>query len=152
MRHLLPTFLILAAAVCATPAHAWGEGRAKRKAEAWIGRDASELLLQLRVDGGHVEIEEDEATDETRYIFRTWDSGYYQTVIVGGSENLIGVQNVGGAQVPIYQDNYIRERQYVPPTHRCTIVFTADPEGIIRHWRYEGDVCVQDIKRPKNRD
>lgn len=57
-----------------------------------------------------------------------------------------------GAQIPIYQDNDIRERQYVPPTHRCTVVFTADAAGVIRDWRFEGQVCGVDIQRPRNRD
>ncbi|GAB2501121.1 hypothetical protein [Lysobacter humi (ex Lee et al. 2017)] len=149
MRYLLPLLLLIAAtAFATTPAHAWGEGRAKRKADEWVGRDASELLLQLRVDGGRVEIEEDEATDETRYIFRTWDDAYYKTVVTGSDQHMIGVDR----GTPIYQETVYTDQVFVPAQHRCTIVFTADPEGIIRHWRYEGDVCVQDIKRPKNRD
>ena len=60
---------VLAAAmagVCllAFDASAQADRRAKGKADEWIGRDASELLLQLRVDGGRVEITEDD--DEVR--------------------------------------------------------------------------------------
>lgn len=150
MRHLFPLslVLVLAAACAATPAHAWGEGRAKRKADQWIGRDASELLLALRVDGGRVEIEEDEATGETRYIFRTWEDAYYATVVTGTDSHMIGVDR----GTPIFQENVYTKQVYVPPTHRCTVVFTADAEGIVRDWRYEGPVCAQDIARPKDRD
>lgn len=149
MRHPLSFFLAtLVGVLVAAPAHAWGEGRTKRKADEWIGRDASQLLLQLRVDGGRVEIEEDEATDETRYIFRTWDDAYYKTVVTGSDQHLVGVDR----GTPIYQETVYTDQVFVPAQHRCTIVFTADAEGVIRHWRYEGDVCVQDIKRPKNRD
>ena len=149
MKHSIPLVLLFAAALFAGPdADAWGEGRARRKADQWIGRDASELLLALRVDGGRVEIEEDEASGETRYIFRTWNDAYYTTVVTGTDSRMIGIDR----GTPIFHEDVHTKQVYVPPSHRCTIVFTADIEGIVRDWRYEGEVCAQDIARPKDRD
>ena len=75
-KHLRSFTAVLLAAIAgmclfASDASAQNDRRAKGKADEWIGRDASDLLLQLRVDGGRVEISEDDerrAQDEVQKL------------------------------------------------------------------------------------
>jgi hypothetical protein len=115
--------------------------RATSKADAWIGREASELLLQLRVDGGRVRIREIEATGETAYTWSTWNPGRNEIVITG-SDITPG---------PVLTKNIYTKEIYHPPTHRCEVTYYADLEGIVRRWEYTGKACGWDIDKPKNR-
>ncbi len=105
---------------------------AKARADAWIGRDASELLLQLRVDGGRLEIDEDDSAMETYYTSNTKKPAW--------TENVYGA--VGDLR---YVDHQVQH----PPEHRCDITYVADREGIIRRWEHDGPQCDKDIVGPK---
>ncbi len=134
--------------------------RAGAKADAWLGRDASELLLELRVDGGRVDIEEDDETGETRYTWSTWNPAYRQEVVTGGGLSygnpnggqMVGMTqgSAGVASVPVFQAP--TESYYVdhPATHRCDVTFHADADGVITRWEYTGASCAQDIQKPKH--
>ena len=66
MHRICVFLLILSAAPQALEARA--SERARSKADAWVGREASELLMQLRVDGGRVRIDEIEATGDHLHV------------------------------------------------------------------------------------
>jgi hypothetical protein len=121
-------------------------GRAGRKADRWIGRDASELLMQLRVDGRSVRIEEDDATGETRYIWETYNAAYTSKRVVAEDSRVIGMQ--GGT--PIFETNVATQDVFHPATDRCTVTYTADSEGVVRRADYIGDACDWDIKAPRH--
>jgi hypothetical protein len=123
-------------------ADAQASSRAKNKADEWIGRDASDLLLQLRVDGGRVDIIEDDEAGETRYSWSTINPAWIETWTEQGP--LQGVHR----GVPIFGPGQTHER-YHEATHRCTITFIADLEGIIRKWEMHGESCAWDVRRPK---
>ena len=135
--------------------------RGKSKADAWIGRDASALLLQLRVDGGRVDIDEDDATGETKYTWHTWNDAWVETRTSGGGLSygnpseagsvMVGETQGGGgvAGAPIYRaPTYSTSIQHAS-THRCDVTFVADADGIVRRWQFEGSACGSDIKAPK---
>lgn len=127
----------------AVDADAQNNRRAHGKADEWIGRDASDLLLQLRVDGGRVAITEDDEAGETRYSWSTINPAWTETWTEQG--NLVGVDR----GTPIYAPGQAYERHHAA-THRCTITFIADLEGTIRDWEMHGDACGSDVRRPKN--
>lgn len=114
--------------------------RATAKADAWIGRDAADLLTQLRVDGGRVQIDENDETGETSYTWETWNPDWVENRVVG-SEIAPGP---GG----IFHTTYTQD-VYHPATVRCIVTFHADKEGIVRRWDYEGDTCSRDVEKPK---
>ena len=136
--------VIAGACLLLPDAHAQASRQAKSKADEWIGRDASELLLQLRVDGGRVDIIEDDEAGETHYRWSTINPAWTETWTTGG--NVVGIAY--GA--PIHDGPVqVHERQH-EATHRCTITFIADLEGIIRGWEMNGNACRSDVRRPKN--
>lgn len=135
--------------------------RAKSKADAWIGKDASELLLQLRVDGGQVDIQEDDATGETRYTWSTWNPAWVETRVSGGGlsygngapgSTLVGVTQGGNgvAGAPIYQAPSQVDYVQHAATHRCDVTFFANADGIVVRWEFTGAACGRDIRAPKN--
>ncbi len=64
--HILSKTAVLVLGACVASTCWAADNRvATAKADAWIGRDAADLLTQLRVDGGRVRIEEIESTGET---------------------------------------------------------------------------------------
>lgn len=119
-------------------------GRAKSKADEWIGRDASDLLLQLRVDGGRVQITEDDEAGQTHYTWSTINPAWIETWTTGG--NVVGISY--GA--PMYDGPVQVHERHHEATHRCSITFIADMEGIVRKWEMNGSACGSDVKRPKN--
>lgn len=146
-----PWFLpaVLSAAIAgmclfASDASAQNNRRAQGKADEWIGRDASDLLLQLRVDGGRVEISEDDEAGETRYSWATINPAWTETWTTGG--NVVGIAY--GA--PMYDGPVQVHERHHEATHRCTITFIADLEGIIRRWEMHGNACRSDVRRPKD--
>ncbi len=148
-KHLRSFTAVLAAAVAgmcllAFDASAQADRRAQGKADEWIGRDASDLLLQLRVDGGRVEITEDDQAGETRYSWATINPAWTETWTTGG--NVVGISY--GA--PIYDSPVQVHERHHDATHRCTITFIADLEGIIRRWEMHGNACRSDVRRPKD--
>lgn len=125
-------------------ASAQADRRAKGKADEWIGRDASELLLQLRVDGGRVEITEDDEAGETHYTWATINPAWTETWTTGG--NVVGIAY--GA--PMYDSPVQVHEKHHDATHRCTITFIADLEGIIQGWKMHGESCRSDVRKPKD--
>lgn len=138
-----------------------GESKhATTKADAWIGKDAGELLLQLRVDGGRVDINENDATGETSYTWSSWNPAWTEEVVTGGGLSYGGPSGAGSQMVgvtpggngvagaPIFraptQSHYVDH----PATHRCDVTFYADMDGIVTRWEYTGSACARDIKRP----
>ncbi len=137
--------LLLAPAVCS----AQGSKRANAKADAWLGRDASELLMQLRVDGGRVDIEENDETGETSYTWSTWNPAWTEVVQTGGGVVGVVPGGRGVAPTPIFAPTQTHQIDH-PATHRCDITFHANAEGIIHRWVYTGDRCSRDIERPED--
>ena len=133
-----------ALSLLAIDADAQNNRRAQAKADEWVGRDASDLLLQLRVDGGRVEITEDDDAGETRYSWATINPAWTETWTTGG--NVVGIAY--GA--PMYDGPVQVHEKYHDATHRCTITFIADLEGIIRRWEMHGNACRSDVRRPKD--
>lgn len=133
-----------AMSLLAIDASAQNDRRAKSKADEWIGRDASDLLLQLRVDGGRVEITEDDDAGETHYTWSTINPAWIETWTTGG--NVVGIAY--GA--PMYDGPVQVHERHHDATHRCTITFIADLEGIIRRWEMHGNACRSDVRRPKD--
>ncbi len=148
MRIFWMSAALLAGLSIGAAAHAAGSKRANAKADAWLGRDASELLLQLRVDGGRVEIVENDDTGETSYTWSTWNPAWRETVTTGGQVVGMLPGGSGVAPTPIFAptESYTVDHA---ATHRCDITFYANMEGIISRWDYVGDACVHDIARPK---
>lgn len=119
------------------------------KAQAWIGRDASVLLLQLRVDGNRVQIEEDDATLETRYTWRTVTPAWVEKVHVSGGQFMY-MESTGNGQRPVFAPIVYEERPH-PELHRCDVTYIADSEGIVRRWEHRGPECDADIVGPDAR-
>lgn len=152
MRIFWMSAALLAGLSIGAAAHAAGSKRANAKADAWLGRDASELLLQLRVDGGRVEIVENDDTGETSYTWSTWNPAWTETVVTGGgmsagtgSGPVVGVHN----GTPLYQNPTHTHYVEHEATHRCDITFHASMEGIVTRWEYIGGQCARDIAKPK---
>ena len=118
------------------------------KANAWVGRDASDLLLQLRVDGGRAQIVEDDATMETRYIWSTSTPAWTERIHVSGGE-LLGLRIQPNGQIPEYSP-IVYEYIDHPIKHRCDITFVVDSEGVVRRWEHRGPDCDEDIIGPKS--
>lgn len=147
-KHLRSFTAVLLAAIAgmclfASDASAQNDRRAKGKADEWIGRDASDLLLQLRVDGGRVEISEDDEAGETHYSWSTINPAWIETWTEQGQ--FMGTER----GVPIFGPGQTYE-YYHEATHRCTITFIADLEGIIQGWKMHGNACRSDVRRPKD--
>ena len=154
--------LLVAAAAFAGEGLAQGSTRGRSKADAWVGRDASELLLQLRVDGGRVDIDENDETGETSYAWRTWNPAWTETVTTGGGlsyggpgaagGNMVGMApgaGRGAPGVPVFQAPTETHHVDHAATHRCDVTFYASAEGIVTRWEFTGQNCKQDIRAPK---
>ena len=122
------------------------EPSATTKANAWVGRDASELLLQLRVDGGRVQIGEVDALMVTRFTWRTVTPAWTERVHVSGGE-LIGVTIQNNVHLPHYTPIVYDEVDH-PEKHRCDVTYVADREGVVRRWEHQGPHCSDDIVGP----
>lgn len=135
---------MLAAALllAAVPASAQSNA-VKRKAEQWIGRDAGELLLRYRVDGGNAIIVEDDATGQTTYTWETYRQAYTETVVV--PNQVIGMHG----RVPIYDNSGYSYDVDHPTILRCRVTYTADLEGIIRSWETSGFDCSRFVLGPR---
>ena len=123
-------------------------------AESWLGRSASELLVQWPVDRGFNQ-EENEGTGETLYTYHFGREAYsYDNPIMSGPQ-LVAVQRTGNVDMPIYQNSVVGyEKIDVPYAHHCTITFAADENGIIHRYAYTGVACRPHVKswgRPKPR-
>ncbi|WP_454829093.1 hypothetical protein [Pseudoxanthomonas wuyuanensis] len=150
-RHCLSAAVFVLGLLVSATSTAEKSKRATAKADAWLGRDASELLMQLRVDGDRVRIAEIEETGETSYTWSTWNSAYTEKVVTGVDRQMIGMTpgGQGVAAAPVFSETVYTEDVYHPPTHRCDITFYADMEGIIRRWEYAGSACRTDVVKPK---
>lgn len=123
--------------------------RAKARADAWMGREAGQLLTQLRVDGGRVQIVEDDRTLETRYTWSTRDEAWIEKIKVGGGE-LLYVESTGNGTRPVFAP-IIYDEVHHPVAHRCDITYIADSEGVLRRWEHHGPKCADDIVGPVGR-
>ena len=130
-------------------ASAWAETGAVNtpKAGAWVGRDASDLLMELRVDGGRVQIDEDDATMETRYTWRTVTPAWTERVHVSGGEFMF-MESTGNGQRPVFAPIVYDEIDH-PEMHRCDVTYIADREGVVRRFEINGPECDADVVGPK---
>ncbi|WP_242101378.1 MULTISPECIES: hypothetical protein [unclassified Lysobacter] len=132
---------------CAGHATAQGSRRANARADAWLGRDAGELLLQLRVDGDRVQITENDESGETAYTWSTWNPAWTEEVVTAVDTRPIGATAGGG--LLLGQTVYTEDVHHAA-THRCDVTFFADSDGVIRRWEYTGNRCTWDIQKPKD--
>lgn len=151
MKGFLPGALACAllAASGAAGAQTLGAG-ARASADGWIGREASQLLMQLRVDGGRVQIEEDDATLETRYTWRTVVPAYTEQVKVGGGEFLYMEPTGTSGERPVFAPIIVEDVHHAEE-HRCDITYIADRDGVVRRWQHRGPQCDTDIVGPDAR-
>ena len=127
-----------------------GSKRADSKADAWIGKDASDLLMQLRVDGDRVNIVENEETGETSYTWSTWNPAWTEEVVTGVDTQVVGMVGLaGGAVMPITNQTVYTKDVHHDATHRCDLTFFANQDGTITKWSYTGKRCGADIAKPK---
>lgn len=141
MRKLLICAAAVSIAGAATAAAEPSKGTTK-VAEAWLGHDAGELLAQWPVDRGFTQTENEE-TGEVSYTYNFGTDAYSYTQDVMSGPYQAGVIMQGGAVVaPIMRNDVIgQERIDVAAQHHCTITFTADADGIIQHYEYDGVKC-----------
>ncbi|WP_089235758.1 hypothetical protein [Stenotrophomonas lactitubi] len=139
----------LLAAAGAAGAQALGAA-ARASADGWVGREASQLLMQLRVDGGRVQIEEDDETLETRYTWRTVVPAYTEQVKVGGGEFLYMEPTGTSGQRAVYAPIIVEDVHHAEE-HRCDITYIADRDGVVRRWQHRGPRCDIDIVGPDAR-
>lgn len=118
-------------------------------ADSWIGKDASELLMQWPVDAGFGQTEDDK-TGETLYTYNFGTDAYSYDDPIYGQQYLVGVDRGH----PIYQTPVVGyERINVPAVHHCTVIFGANSDGIIHRYAYNGWRCRPYAKnwgRPKS--
>jgi hypothetical protein len=120
-------------------------------AESWLGRPASELLVQWPVDRGFTQEENDE-TGETLYTYHFGRNAYsYDEAITENRQ--IGEQRTSSVTYPIYGNVVVGyNRINVPYQHHCTITFGANEAGVIHRYVYTGIACRRHVKhwgRPK---
>lgn len=149
MRALFAAAALLGVMSAITDAQARESRGATTRADAWVGRDAGDLLLQLRVDGGRVRIIEDDEAGETHYVWSSWNPAWTETVTTGGGVVGMVPGGRGFAPTPIFGATEQHEIHH-EATHRCDVTFTADLEGIVQRWEYTGRNCRQDIRRPRD--
>lgn len=122
-------------------------GAASARANAWVGRDASALLLKLRVDGGRAKIVEDDGSMETRYTWSTSTPAWTERIHVSGGE-LIGIRmQPNNVQIPEYTP-IVYDYKNHSIKHRCDVTYIADSEGVVRRWEHLGPDCDEDIVGP----
>lgn len=139
--------LLIASA--AAPCLAQADTRADAAARAWLGRDAGDLLLVLRVDGG-VDVMEDEATGETAYRFVSRGPSKRSWVSVGTQMGVAMTPTAGsrGQAVAVAAPMDTGYYAYAPGDLRCDITFHADRGSRIARWEYRGGKCARDIEAP----
>lgn len=145
-------FLLLAMLLVPIPnksAAGGHESTASARAQSWVGQDASQLLMALRVDGGRVKIEEDNATMETRYIWRTVTPAWTERIHVSGGE-LVHVHVRGNVHIPEYTPIVYDEIDH-PEMHRCDVTYVADREGVVQRFDLSGPDCDADVVGRKGR-
>ncbi|WP_447760651.1 hypothetical protein [Sphingopyxis panaciterrae] len=140
MKNLL-LFAAAAALASAGPAAAEPSKGTTKVAEAWLGHDAGELLAQWPVDRGFTQTENEE-TGEVSYTYNFGTDAYsYDETIMSGPYQA-GVMMQGNVAVPIMRNDVVgSERVDVAAQQHCTITFTADANGIIQHYEYDGVKC-----------
>ena len=124
-------------------------GEASAKAQSWVGREASDLLMELRVDGGRVQIDEDDTTMETRYTWRTVTPAWTERVHVSGGD-LVHVHVRGNVHIPEYTPIVYDEIDH-PEKHRCDVTYVADREGVVQRFDLKGPDCDADVVGRKGR-
>lgn len=140
MKNLL-LFAAAAALASADPAAAEPSKGTTKVAEAWLGHDAGELLAQWPVDRGFTQTENEE-TGEVSYTYNFGTDAYsYDQEIMSGPYQA-GVMMQGNVAVPIMRNDVVgSEHVDVAAQRHCTITFTADADGIIQHYEYDGVKC-----------
>lgn len=142
--------------LAAAGAHAQSQSSSaeQRKLDAWIGKDASQLLLEWRVDGRHLNVRENDDTGDTYYTFTFRNPAWRERVQVGTQTQMVGMTpgsfagNQVTSMVPVHQTTPIYEMRHHPESTRCTVLFRADYEGVINYWAYEG-TCNRDTQAPR---
>ena len=109
-------------------------------ANAWLGRDASDLLLQWPVDRGFSSYE-DEASGETIYSWVFGIDEHNETRTYQTGQQMVGMMQGQGVSMPIYQPTYASEVVRVAAQTHCVISFTADIDGVISKYVYNGVKC-----------
>jgi len=113
-------------------------------ADAWLGHDVSELLMQWPVDRGFTTYEVP-GTGETAYTYNFGQDAYSYD-----SSNTAPVGQVGNTLIM----QTTNEHHEVAAQHHCTVTFYANEQGVISRYEYDGVRCRPYVKgwgRPKSR-
>ncbi|KAB7767519.1 hypothetical protein CKY51_11420 [Xanthomonas maliensis] len=122
-------------------------------AKAWLGHDASELMLQWPVDRG-LYISENVQTQETAYTYNFGIPAHYRTDYWVEQGPMVGVVQGGGVATPIFSQELHSSKTFVPQEDHCEVTFVADAQGIISRYDFAGSKCKPYIRgwgRPKKR-
>lgn len=117
---------------------------ASKVADAWIGHDASELLMQWPVDRGFTQTELENGKTAYEYTFGA--EAYHAT---GSTSSLGAGPSPGGVMQTISYYDY-----WVPAQTYCVVVFFANKDGIIDDYKFNGEKCrpyMGGWGKPKNK-
>ncbi|WP_368312829.1 hypothetical protein [Luteibacter sp. CQ10] len=112
-------------------------------ADAWIGHEASDLLMQWPVDRGFQQTELGDGVTAYEYHFGT--EAYHA---VGSNTTLGAGPTPGGVMQTVSYYDY-----WVPAQTHCVVVFFANRDGIIDNYKFNGSKCrpyMSGWGRPKN--
>ncbi|GAA0919714.1 hypothetical protein KR767_10070 [Luteibacter anthropi] len=100
-------------------------------ADAWIGHEAADLLMQWPVDRGFQQTEMENGATAYEYHFGT--EAYHAK----GSTSTLGAgPTPGGVMQTISYYDY-----WVPAQTHCVVVFFANRDGIIDDYKFNGERC-----------
>ncbi len=118
-------------------------------ADAWLGQDASELLIQWPVDSDvKFSVSENHDTHETAYTYYFSVPAYYSfNYWTESTGQVVGMASGQGWQAPIYDQVQYSERVYHPEQEQCNVTFIADSQGTIQRYDFRGSNCKKYFRK-----
>lgn len=140
--------LALALAGLAAPAAAGMFSSPEQIAQARLGHDAADLLMQWPVDDSiNFSISENPQTKETAYTYYFSVPAHYTfNCWTEQTDNIVSIQQgIGrqaGRQAPIFEQVQHADKVYHPEQQQCNVTFVADTEGILTRYDFRGSNCT----------